>query len=46
MGYEVADFIETFDHLIPVWLDYVNEKATIEDVIAEYDRLGFDANQV
>ena len=28
-----------------VWLDFGTGEGTIEDVIAEYDKLGFDANQ-
>ena len=29
----------------PIWIDYVNGKATIDDVIEEYKRNGFDGNQ-
>ena len=33
------------EFLTKTWLDFGTGKGTIEDVIAEYDRLGFDANQ-
>ena len=45
LGYKVADFMETTEFLALIWRDYLEGKATIEDVIAEYDKNGFDANQ-
>lgn len=45
LGYNVADFKETLLYLGPVWLQYMDGKCPIEDVLAEYERHGFDANQ-
>lgn len=45
LGYTVADYYETVEFLSFVWRDYVEGKATIDDVIGAYDKHGFDANQ-
>ena len=45
LGYNVADYMETLEFLSLAWRDYVDGKATIADVIAEYDKHGFDVNQ-
>lgn len=45
LGYNVADYMETAEFLSFVWRDYVEGKATIDDVINAYDKHGFDANQ-
>ena len=45
LGYNVADYMETAEFLSFIWRDYLRGEASIEDVIAEYDKNGFDANQ-
>ena len=45
LGYNVADYMETVEFLSFVWRDYIDGKATIDDVINAYDKHGFDANQ-
>ena len=45
LGYNVADFMETMEFLSSVWLDYLQGKTSIDSVIAEYRKHGFDANQ-
>ena len=45
LGYNVADYMETLEFLPFIWRDYVDGKATIEDVISEYEKHGFDTNQ-
>ena len=45
LDFTVADVLETMDFLSEVWLNYGTGKGTIKDVIAEYDKNGFDANQ-
>ena len=45
LGYKVADFLETTEFLALIWRDYLEGAVSIEDVIAEYDKNGFDANQ-
>lgn len=37
--------METLEFLSAVWLDYFNGKASIEEVLDEYGKHGFDANQ-
>ena len=37
--------METMEFLSSVWLDYLQGKTSIEAVIAEYRKHGFDANQ-
>ena len=45
LGYSVGDSLETIESLGPIWVEYIEGKVTIQDVIAEYDKHGFDANQ-
>ena len=45
LGFTVCDFIETQEFLSPAWESYINGDSTIEEVVSEYDRLGFDTNQ-
>merc|ERR1711868_55801 len=45
LGYNVADYMETWEFLSIVWRDYVIGKASIDDVIAAYEKHGFDTNQ-
>ena len=45
LGFNVADYMETAEILSPVWRDYVDGRATIDDVIDSYDKHGFDTNQ-
>ena len=45
LGFNVADYMETAEFLSFAWLDYVDGKGTIEDVISAYDKNGFDTNQ-
>jgi len=45
LGFKVADYMETLEFLSHTWADHINGKIPIEQVIAEYDKHGFDANQ-
>lgn len=45
LGYNVADYMETAEFLSFIWRDFIEGKATIEDVINAYDQHGFDTNQ-
>jgi len=44
LGYKVADIVETATLLLDVWLAYYDGKATIEDVINEYEKHEFNMN--
>lgn len=35
LGYKVADYVDTGEHLSYVWTDYIREKTTIENVIVK-----------
>ena len=41
----MADYAETWKFLSYVWRDYYEGKCTIKDVLAEYDKHGFQVNQ-
>ena len=45
LGYKVADFVETTEFLSFVWLDYLEDRASITDVLDAYKKHGFDCNQ-
>ena len=45
LGYNVADFVETSEFLSSVWLDYLEDRASINDVLDAYKKHGFDSNQ-
>lgn len=45
LGYNVADFVETSEFLSSVWLDYLEDRASITDVLDAYKKHGFDSNQ-
>ena len=45
LGYKVADYMETLEFLNEIWRAYLNGEATIEAVLEEYEKHGFDANQ-
>lgn len=45
LGFTVADYVETAEFLSYVWRDFIEGKVTIDAVIAEYKRNGFDTNQ-
>ena len=45
LGYNVADFVETAEFLSSVWLDYLEDRASINDVLDAYKKHGFDSNQ-
>ena len=38
----VTVLLETVEYLSGTWLDYLNGEATIEDVLEEYKKYGFD----
>ena len=46
LGYKVADTLENIEFLMEIWLQYVTGKCDIKDVVKEYKKHGFDANQV
>ena len=46
LGFSVADTIETNMYLTEVWLDFIEEKGSIDAVIECYKKNGFQANQV
>ena len=43
--FTVADILESMEYLSEVWLNYATDKGTIQNVIDEYDKNGFDTNQ-
>ena len=45
LGYSVADTNETLEFLTQSWYNYFQGNASIDDVVADYDKNGFDANQ-
>ena len=45
LGYKVADYLETTEYLSHIWLKYLEGNASIEQVLEEYKKYGFDANQ-
>jgi len=45
LGYNVADYMETLEFLNESWLNYLNGEASIESVLEDYEKYGFDANQ-
>ena len=44
LGYNVADIAECYEHFVDIWIQYIEGNATIEDVIAEYDKKQFNMN--
>ena len=44
LGYNVADIAECYENFIDIWIQYIEGNATIEDVIAEYDKKQFNMN--
>ena len=45
LGYNVADFLETMQYFTGVWNEYMEGRTTIEHVIEEYNKYGFDSHQ-
>ena len=45
LGINVADYGETIFYLTEIWTQYLEGKVSIEEVIDEYTKLGFQANQ-
>ena len=45
LGYNVADFLETMQYFTVVWHEYMEGRTTIEHVIEEYNKYGFDSHQ-
>jgi len=45
LGYNPSDYMDTMTHLSPIWLKYFDGKATISEVINEYEKHGFDSCQ-
>ena len=42
LGYNVCDYMETLEFTSIIWAKFIEGRATIEDVIAEHNRHGFD----
>lgn len=45
LGYNVADIFDTGEHLSQIWKAFIEEKCDISEVIAEYQKHNFHANQ-
>lgn len=45
LGINVADYGETIFYLTEIWTQYLEGKVPIKEVIDEYTKLGFQANQ-
>jgi len=45
LGFTVADYLETTEFLTTEWLNFIEGRISIEEVIAKYDHHGFDTNQ-
>ncbi|CBY16441.1 unnamed protein product, partial [Oikopleura dioica] len=45
LGINVADYGETMFYLTDIWTQYLEGRATIEEVIEEYRKQGFQGNQ-
>jgi len=45
IGFNVADALETIECLGPTWVEYIEGRAKIEDVISKYEQHNFDTNQ-
>lgn len=45
LGYNVADYIETTEFLTEEWLQFIDGRETMKNVVAAYDRNNFDTNQ-
>jgi len=45
LGYKVADYPETANDLSYAWKQFLFDNGTIETVIAEYQKYGYQANQ-
>ena len=44
LGYNVADIAETYEHLLDVWMRYIEGKCSIDVVVNEYEKLGYHMN--
>ena len=44
LGYNVADIAETYEHLLDVWMRYIEGKCKIDEVVNEYEKLGYHMN--
>jgi len=45
LGYNPSDYMDTMTYLSKIWLKYLDGKATITEVVAEYEKNGFDSCQ-
>ena len=45
LGYSVCDYLETMEFTSTTWAAYFNGEVDIDQVVACYDRHGFDSNQ-
>merc|ERR1711970_981246 len=45
LGHNPSDYMDTMTHLAPIWLKYFDGKATIPEVINEYEIRGYDSCQ-
>jgi len=45
LGYNVADYMETAEFLSEDWMKYLKNEITTTQLLAAYEREGFDANQ-
>ena len=46
LGFNVCDYMDMIENMTETWADFIHNNGQIEQVLSEYDRLGFDANQV
>ena len=44
LGYNVADIAETYEHLLEVWMLFIEGKCNIDAVVNEYEKLGYHMN--
>ena len=44
LGYNVADIAETYEHLLDVWMRYIEGKCSVDVVVNEYENLGYHMN--
>ena len=44
LGYNVADIAETYEHLLEVWMLFIEGKCNIDAVVNEYEKHGYHMN--
>lgn len=45
LGYNPCDYMDTMSNISKEWLQYLDGKITINDIIEAYESRGFDSNQ-